>query len=98
MTKKRLKKPIKKRRIDRLKFEILVSRHARTLDDLNTLREKNLLHENEYIFTLKEVQLIAAECYKGGWLNCRLQDNPKSNHSYKQGAEDARKFILEAYT
>lgn len=87
----------KRERFDAARFGKVVEANARTFAELQEMYKKKLIGEHDRLFTLDDVLEIAFVTFKGGWFNCRLQQNPKSKWSAETGARQARESTKEAF-
>jgi hypothetical protein len=85
------------RRFDRADFEAVTSANSHTVSEVIEMLKKGLIREDDYVFTMDGVKAIAHDTYKGGWNNCREQENPKTDWSRQVRNTDARTMINEAF-
>lgn len=79
-------------------FENAITSRKKTLKDLKVLQDKELLKENDYLFTLQDVIEISMDVSIGFWKNCILRSGIEGRTLPEAGWKERIKIIQEAFT
>jgi hypothetical protein len=78
-------------------FAMLVERNAVKFENIKEMFDKQLIGENDMLFTLEGVIALAAEVYKAAWTACAKQPTPAGKWSLEVKYRNAKRFITDAY-
>jgi hypothetical protein len=81
----------------RAQFETLLNKNKRLFKDLEKLRAKGLLNDDDFVFTLDDVIKISEGVAMGFWNNCAIQQNPETAWSKGVRGRSIRAYIRDAF-
>lgn len=90
--------PVVPKRFTRNDFEIELTQHKKSLDNIKEMIDNNLLKADDYLYTLDDVVKICSKVAGGFWDNASLQ--PQQNNSWGRAMRNKqiKEFIKKAFT